>query len=77
MAAAAEHQERAIRQAGSLGSQVLDEAVDEGTREEEEKRWLSAPLSREEIVERWGKLWIPVPRFAVIQKGKPRMIDDY
>eukprot|EP00435_Cladocopium_sp_Y103_P014126 s1913_g3.t1 len=46
-------------------------------KEATEKRWLRGPFTFQQVSEEVGKQWLPVRRFCVEQKGKPRPIDDF
>ena len=41
------------------------------------KRWLDGPYSYEELDTLYDGVWNPVRRFAVVQRGKLRAIDDF
>ena len=67
-----------------LLSRVANDSADENSEElyattlEEAaaKGWLEGPFSPQQISERFGS-WLPVRRFAVVQKGRLRPIDDF
>ena len=67
-----------------LLSRVANDSPDENSEdlyattlgEAAEKGWLEGPFSPQQIDERFGS-WIPVRRFAVVQKGRLRPIDDF
>ena len=54
-----------------------DEELWKATVEEVEGKGLKGPLSEEEVVEMAGRLWIAARRFAIIQNGRLRPIDDF
>ena len=45
--------------------------------EAEEKHWLEGPYSWEELESKFGKDWVPVRRFGILQSGKLRVINDF
>ena len=57
---------------GHLGAELMKVTLDEATN----KAWLQGPMSVREVDEFFAGPWMPVRRFAIMQK-KLRPIDDY
>ena len=56
-----------------LGDKLYQITCEEAT----SKHWLEGPYSHQEVSTIVGDIWLPVRRFAVVQKEKVRPIDDF
>ena len=59
------------------GNELQQQLYDTTVEETENKNWLEGPFSPEEIETKLGREWLPVRRFAVLQREKLRPIDDF
>lgn len=59
------------------GNELQQQLYDSTLEEAKEKNWLEGPFSPEQIESRMGSDWLPVRRFAVLQRDKLRPIDDF
>lgn len=73
-------QKEAMKQCASSGDRDIDVAVYDKTIKEESAGWILPPMTKEEAVERAGKLFVVNRRFGIKQgrgeKVKIRQIDD-
>lgn len=68
---------RAVLHQNRISSDVsIDKAVWDITKQEVDDKWLSGPITEQELSERFPDGWLLVPRFGIQQGSKIRAIDD-
>ena len=55
----------------------LDHEVYQATLLEVQEGWARGPLTENDLVAKFGNMWLAAPRFGIRQQGKLRVIDDF